>query len=168
MPAVALTLDVSKVTGWLNDDASCRVERRAHLTMWGEVRVGRRERVWGSAGASGMHGEEARLRLAARRGRSAPETCQVAHVGDGRDVPLGDGAVLRDGGSRVRIERLDRGLQGSVVSECARAASRSPARAIAKTGEGRGARPCATDEQLVGGGQGACALPSRKEGTCEM
>ena len=37
MPAVALTLDVSKVSGWLNDDACCRVERRAHLTMWGEV-----------------------------------------------------------------------------------------------------------------------------------
>ena len=48
------------------------------------------------------------------------------------------------------------------------AASRSPARAIAKTGEGRGARPCATDEQLVGGGQGACALPSRREGTQMM
>eukprot|EP00964_Phaeocystis_antarctica_P080636 scaffold50376_cov38-Phaeocystis_antarctica.AAC.2 len=40
-------------------------------------------------------------------------------------------------------------------------ASRTPARAV---GEGRGARPRATDEQLVGVGKGVCALPSRKEG----
>ena len=40
------------------------------------------------------------------------------------------------------------------------ASQRTPARAI---GEGRGARPRATDEQLVGVGQGVCALPSRKE-----
>jgi hypothetical protein len=39
-----------------------------------------------------------------------------------------------------------------------RAASRSPARAKASGGEGRGARPRAADEQLVGGGQGVCAL----------
>eukprot|EP00964_Phaeocystis_antarctica_P054504 scaffold32040_cov69-Phaeocystis_antarctica.AAC.2 len=46
-----------------------------------------------------------------------------------------------------------------------RAASRTPrARAIASAGEGRGARPRATDEQLVGVGQGGRVLPSRKEG----
>eukprot|EP00964_Phaeocystis_antarctica_P032958 scaffold18676_cov52-Phaeocystis_antarctica.AAC.1 len=43
------------------------------------------------------------------------------------------------------------------------------ARANASGGEGRGARPRATDEQLVGVGQGVinselCGLPSRKEG----
>ena len=42
-----------------------------------------------------------------------------------------------------------------------RAASRTPARSVV---EGRGARPCATNEQLVGVGQGVYALPSRKEG----
>ena len=45
-----------------------------------------------------------------------------------------------------------------------RAGSRTPARAIASGGEGRVARPRATDEQLVGGGQGVCVLPSRREG----
>eukprot|EP00964_Phaeocystis_antarctica_P117124 scaffold80963_cov72-Phaeocystis_antarctica.AAC.1 len=45
-----------------------------------------------------------------------------------------------------------------------RAASRTPARAVASRGEGRGARPRATDEQLVGIGQGVCVLPSRKAG----
>ena len=44
------------------------------------------------------------------------------------------------------------------------AASRRPARAIASGGEGGGARPRAADEQLVGGGEGKCPLPSRKEG----
>eukprot|EP00964_Phaeocystis_antarctica_P116988 scaffold80854_cov54-Phaeocystis_antarctica.AAC.2 len=48
-------------------------------------------------------------------------------------------------------------------SSARRAASRTPARAIE---EGRGARPRATDEQLVGVVQGVCALPSRKEGMC--
>ena len=49
-------------------------------------------------------------------------------------------------------------------SRSSRAASRSPPLVIASRGEGLGARPCATDEQLVGGGQGGCALPSRKRG----
>eukprot|EP00964_Phaeocystis_antarctica_P065162 scaffold39268_cov62-Phaeocystis_antarctica.AAC.1 len=44
------------------------------------------------------------------------------------------------------------------------AASWTPAQAVASRGEGRGACPRATDEQLVGVGQGVCALPSRKEG----
>ena len=42
------------------------------------------------------------------------------------------------------------------------AASRSPALVIASRGEGLGVRPRATGEQLVGVGQGGCALPSRK------
>ena len=29
MPSMVVTLDVSKLSGWLNADASCRVERRA-------------------------------------------------------------------------------------------------------------------------------------------
>ena len=46
-----------------------------------------------------------------------------------------------------------------------RAASGTPAtRAIASGGEGRITRPCATDEQLVGAGQGACNLPSQMRG----
>ena len=34
----------------------------------------------------------------------------------------------------------------------------SPVQAIASRGEDQGARPRATDEQLVGGGQGVCVL----------
>ena len=44
-----VTLDVSKLSGWLKYDAPCRVEKRAHAT--------RGERAWGDGGASGMHRE---------------------------------------------------------------------------------------------------------------
>jgi hypothetical protein len=55
-------------------------------------------------------------------------------------------------------------LSSSRAELLSRAASRSPARAIASGGEGRGAHPRAADEQLVGGGQGVCALPESKGG----
>eukprot|EP00964_Phaeocystis_antarctica_P058138 scaffold34462_cov56-Phaeocystis_antarctica.AAC.7 len=76
-----------------------------------------------------------------------------AHVRDGRDVPAGDRAVRRSGGSQVSVELLDRRHQGGLCRESGRAGPRTPARAIASGGEGRGARPRATDEQLVDVGQ---------------
>eukprot|EP00964_Phaeocystis_antarctica_P061635 scaffold36844_cov58-Phaeocystis_antarctica.AAC.1 len=39
---------------------------------------------------------------------------EPAHVGDGRDVPVGDGAALRSGGSRVSVEGLDLRHQGGL------------------------------------------------------
>eukprot|EP00964_Phaeocystis_antarctica_P125259 scaffold88885_cov49-Phaeocystis_antarctica.AAC.1 len=50
MPYMFVTLEVSKLSGWLNDDANCRVERRAYDA--GEVHLGG-GRAWGSSGASG-------------------------------------------------------------------------------------------------------------------
>eukprot|EP00964_Phaeocystis_antarctica_P130690 scaffold94562_cov58-Phaeocystis_antarctica.AAC.7 len=55
-----VTLDVSKLNGWLNADAPCRVERRGvryagRSVGRGREGVGRRQRM------SGMHGERARL-----------------------------------------------------------------------------------------------------------
>ena len=59
MRCMVVTLDVSKLSGWLNADAACRVERRAYDAERGVGRgregVGRRQRT------SGMHGERARL-----------------------------------------------------------------------------------------------------------
>ena len=56
---MVVTLDVSKLSSWLNSDALCRVERRAYDAGRGAGRgwegVGRRQRT------SGMHGERARL-----------------------------------------------------------------------------------------------------------
>eukprot|EP00964_Phaeocystis_antarctica_P136651 scaffold101108_cov39-Phaeocystis_antarctica.AAC.1 len=42
---------------------------------------------------------------------------EVAHVGDARDVPVGDGAVRRNGRCWVSVDRLDRRLQGDRARE---------------------------------------------------
>ena len=59
MPPISVTLDVSKLRGWLNAAAFCRVGRRAYDAERGVGRgregVGRRQRT------RGMHGERARL-----------------------------------------------------------------------------------------------------------
>ena len=62
---MSVTLDVSKLTGWLKFIASCRVEGGGHAT-WGEVcaRAGRwgSHRAWGSGGRKRRaHAEDSRL-----------------------------------------------------------------------------------------------------------
>ena len=56
---MSVTLDVSKLSGWLNFVAYCPAERRAYNAERGLGRgregVGQRQRT------SGMHGERARL-----------------------------------------------------------------------------------------------------------
>eukprot|EP00964_Phaeocystis_antarctica_P061150 scaffold36502_cov54-Phaeocystis_antarctica.AAC.1 len=58
MRYMVVTLNVSKLSGWLNADARCRVKRRAYDAGRGAGRgredMGRRQRT------SGMHGERAR------------------------------------------------------------------------------------------------------------
>ena len=59
MELMFMTLDVSRLSGWLNARANCRVKKRA-CTMRGEVHAGREsEGWWGNGGASGAgtHGE---------------------------------------------------------------------------------------------------------------
>jgi hypothetical protein len=53
MPCMSVTLDVSKLTSWLNADAPCRVERRARDAGRG-VWTGRREGVGVAAQAACM------------------------------------------------------------------------------------------------------------------
>eukprot|EP00964_Phaeocystis_antarctica_P017046 scaffold9391_cov52-Phaeocystis_antarctica.AAC.3 len=53
---------------------------------------------------------------------------------------------------------------GNVRATREASASRTPARAVASRGKGRVAPPRATDQQLVGVGQGVCGLPGRMEG----
>ena len=56
---MSVTLDVSKLSGWLNADARCRVETKAYDAGRG---VGRgREGVGWRQRTSGMHGERAGL-----------------------------------------------------------------------------------------------------------
>ena len=63
---MVVTLEVSKLSGWLKADARCRVEGRAHAHAHahacdaggGEVRAGRREGLWCGGGTTrGMHRE---------------------------------------------------------------------------------------------------------------
>ena len=61
MLLMSVTLDVSILSGWLNADASCRVERRAYEskgghTSWDEVRARIRDGRGGDGGASGVQG----------------------------------------------------------------------------------------------------------------
>ena len=72
MFCIAVTLDVSKLSGWLNTDAPCRVERKGH-TMWDEIRD---KRAWCMRrhSASGLKG---RLRLNIGRRKRAVRTRNI-------------------------------------------------------------------------------------------
>ena len=50
---MVVTLDVSKLSDWLNADARCPQSEGGHRVR-DEVRAGRRESVWGGGGASGV------------------------------------------------------------------------------------------------------------------
>ena len=130
-----VTLEVSKLSGWLNADAFCGVSRGGHARCGARVRASRRGRLRPACAV------EARLQIGGRarggahlehlvHGRDAGgvpagdvlvEILQVIeellHVGDGRDVPLGDGAALRSGGSRVSVVGLDLRHQGGLGRE---------------------------------------------------
>ena len=82
----------------------------------------------------------------------------LSHVGVGVDATHTLRAVVHGSRHRLCPGRTHTSMRAS------RAASRRPARVIASGGEGGGASPRAADEQLVGGGQGVCVLPSRTEG----
>ena len=55
MRLMSVTLEVSKLSGWLKADARCRVEGRAHAMRGGEVRAGRRVGLWGVVAAHKRH-----------------------------------------------------------------------------------------------------------------
>ena len=128
---MSVTLEVLKLRGWLKDDAPCRVQRRAHKVR-GD-RCGPRGRRGGSAATRATCKRERAGSRGYTRGahvEHAPHGCdagrvpardvrvdtlqvieEIAHVSDGRDVPIGDGAVLCSCGCRVSIKGLDRRLQ---------------------------------------------------------
>eukprot|EP00964_Phaeocystis_antarctica_P054731 scaffold32205_cov65-Phaeocystis_antarctica.AAC.5 len=80
MVPMVVTLEVSKLSGWLNDAAFCRESKGGH-TMWCEVQsTGRREAA-GDRGARGVQGR-ARLQIRSRPRGGAHEE----HVGHGFDA----------------------------------------------------------------------------------
>ena len=62
MAYMVVTLEVSKLSGWLNADATCRESKRRH----GEVQAGRRQAA-GDGGASRAQGKD-RLQIGGRTG----------------------------------------------------------------------------------------------------
>ena len=72
MAFMVVTLEVSKLRGWLKAGANCRVEGRACMRCGGgEVRAGMREGLWCGGGTTrGMHGEKARVKAWGPRARA--------------------------------------------------------------------------------------------------
>jgi hypothetical protein len=79
MANMVVTLEVSKLSGWLKADADCRVEGRACDAGGRGVRAGRREGLGcGGGTTSGMHGEDGPAQgLGATRAR-AERTANMA------------------------------------------------------------------------------------------
>ena len=69
MSRMSVTLEVSKLSGWLKADALCRVEGRA-CDAGGEVRAGRREGLWVWWRHDKRHGTGARLKAWGPRARA--------------------------------------------------------------------------------------------------
>ena len=79
MSSMSVTLDVSKLSGWLNASAHCREPKEGH-TMLSQVRAVRRE-IAGDGGARSVQGR-AQLQIGGRaRGGAYPE-----HGVHGRDA----------------------------------------------------------------------------------
>ena len=125
----------------------CRTPRRAA------------EQAEAAASAVAHDEEQERARARARTKGHEDDDHHDTRRGRGRGRRrrgLGRGRWRRRRGRR-------RGRQGR-----RRAGPRTPVRAIASRDESRGARPRATNQQLVGIGQGGCTLPSGKEGVCDV
>eukprot|EP00964_Phaeocystis_antarctica_P128451 scaffold92250_cov61-Phaeocystis_antarctica.AAC.4 len=133
----------------------CIMER--HAERGASQRKGR-----GVAGAS---------RYAATPGGCRPGTHHNEREGAGRvdrDAP----GVVELGARAGAVEEAPRAAAGERGGHPAerglvrgrRTGPWTPARVIASGGEGRGARPRATNRQLVDIGQRVCTLPNRKEG----
>ena len=67
MPYMVVTLEVSKLSGWLNADANCRESKGGH-TVRGEVYGSGGNRRWASAVARSVQGR-ARLQIGGRAHR---------------------------------------------------------------------------------------------------
>jgi len=80
---MVVTLDVSKLSGWLKADAFCRVETRAHDAS--EVRAGRRPgggRHSGDGATSSAQGEVRLKGVGHRQGTRGAHPEHLAHVRD--------------------------------------------------------------------------------------
>ena len=72
---MVVTLDVSKLSDWLNTNAPCRVEERTHKV--GSMRAGIREGVWGGGGACSV---QAKTQLGIGRRARAERTWNMSLI----------------------------------------------------------------------------------------
>ena len=121
---MVVTLDVSKLNGWLKATAFYRVEKRGH-TKWGEVRAGRREGAWAAAaqaawrlggqGTGGAHMEHE------AHGCDAGSVEAQRLVERPRVLPsrVGKKGIQRQCGHTVRAGRRERALCGAATAQTA-------------------------------------------------
>ena len=72
MVSMVLTLDVSRVSGWLNLDANCRVGRETY-----EARQGASREMGGCGGSGGASGMQGKARLEVERRARAERTLNM-------------------------------------------------------------------------------------------
>ena len=78
MPFIFVTLEVSKLSGWLNDDAPCRESKGGHAVCMGRgMRVGRHEAA-GDRGASSVY--RAGLDCRSGAGHGEEHTKNIHHI----------------------------------------------------------------------------------------
>ena len=76
-----VTLEVSKLSGWLNDDASCRESNGGHA-IWGEVQSTGRPEAAGDRGAHSVQGRaRGQIGSRARGGAHAEHAVHVCDAG---------------------------------------------------------------------------------------
>ena len=101
MPYMFVTLDVSKLSGWLNADADCRVERRAYDAKRG---AGWEAGGHGPAAAHEWHARREGPAVTAGEGRARAElTANMAYMSVTLDVSKLSGWLNFD--ARCRVER---------------------------------------------------------------
>jgi len=104
MKPMSVTLDVSKLSGWLNADAFCRVERRACDAGRGTLRPGRREGVgWRRRKRHTRGGPDSRLGPRARAVRTWNIHCMSVTL----DVSRLSGWLNADAPCRVERRACD-------------------------------------------------------------
>ena len=104
---MVVTLDVSKLSGWLNADARCRVEKRT-FSVCGDVQPGRREGVGWRRRKRHVHGKGPTQGWGGHRAR-AERTWNIQRMSVTLDVSKLSGWLNTDAYCRVERGACDAG-----------------------------------------------------------
>jgi hypothetical protein len=181
MPYMVVTLEVSKLSGWLKADASCRLEGEGMRCGEGEVRAGRREGPGCGGGTQAAHargkGPTQGLGAKGTRGAHVEHVLHVRDAGGVQAQRLVEGRRglpsrregMRCGGREVRAGWREGLLRGG-GTQAACTCGCGPTQGLGAKGT-RGAHPEHAVHGRDAGGvkaqrlvEGRRALPSRREG----